>query len=72
MDERSADLYGLDVGIFFGSDDLQWRNATFEGCGAGAAEDEGASVPTAEEREAFQRAVQISEELVALGAAQGN
>ncbi len=67
-DERSADIYGLDIGIFFGSDQVQWRNGAFEGCDAGAAGD----APSDDETNKFKRAVAISEELVALGAAEGN
>ena len=68
-DERNADIYGLDIGIFFGSDQLQWRNGASEGCDAGPADDGG---PSEAQKDKFKRAVEISEELVALGAAQGN
>ena len=68
-DERSADIYGLDIGIFFGSDQVQWRNGASEGCDAGSAEDGG---PSEAQKDKFKRAVEISEELVALGAAEGN
>jgi hypothetical protein len=68
-DERSADIYGLDIGIFFGSDQVaQWRNGAFEGCDAGSADD----APSEAQKDKFKRAVEISEELVALGAAEGN
>jgi len=67
-DESSADIYGLDIGILFGSDDIQWRNGAFEGCDAGAPE----NAPTEEQKESFRRAVKITEELAALGAAEGN
>lgn len=66
-DERSADIYGLDIGIFFGSDQVQWRNGAFEGCDAGTADD----APSEAQKDKFKRAVEISEELVALGAAEG-
>ena len=67
-DERAADIYGRDVGIFFGSDALQWRNSASEGCGAAEPE----TPPTEAQKQQFRRAVEISEELVALGAAQGD
>ena len=67
-DESSADIYGLDVGVFFGSDNIQWRNGASEGCGGATAENE----PTAEQKTKFRRAVEISDELVALGVAEGN
>ena len=67
-DERSADLYGLDIGIFFGSDQLEWRNSASEGCDGTTTEDG----PSEAEKDKFKRAVEISEELVALGAAEGD
>lgn len=67
-DESSADIYGLDIGILFGSDQVQWRNGAFEGCDAGGAD----TAPSKEQKAKFERAVEISEELVALGVAQGN
>ena len=67
-DERSADMYGLDIGIFFGTDAVEWRNGAFEGCDAAPAED----APTEAQKTQFKRAVEISEELVALGVAEGN
>jgi hypothetical protein len=67
-DERSADMYGLDIGIVFGSDQVQWRNGASEGCDAASAED----APSEAQKDKFKRAVEISEELVALGAAEGN
>ena len=67
-DESSADIYGRDIGIFFGSDQVQWRNGAFEGCDAGPTEDG----PSDAQKDKFKRAVEISEELVALGAAQGD
>ena len=67
-DESSADMYGLDIGIFFGSDAVQWRNGASEGCDAAPAE----NAPSDAQQKQFKRAVEISEELVALGAAEGN
>lgn len=67
-DESSADIYALDIGIFFGNDDVQWRNGAAEGCDAGTPE----NAPSEAQKEKFKRAVEISEELVALGAAEGN
>ncbi|RXW19708.1 hypothetical protein EST38_g6144 [Candolleomyces aberdarensis] len=58
----SEDIYGLNTGIVFGSETLQWVNGGPEGCGGGP----GSSTvqPTPEQKEQFKRAVEIVEEIV--------
>ncbi|KAG8811310.1 hypothetical protein FRC19_003994 [Serendipita sp. 401] len=55
----SKDIYGMDIGLMFGSDDLQWMNGGPAGCGSGWSENE----PTEDQVEKFKRAVEIVEEL---------
>ncbi|EIW53769.1 uncharacterized protein TRAVEDRAFT_134014 [Trametes versicolor FP-101664 SS1] len=55
----SADIYGLDTSIAFGSDDLVWQNGGPQGCGGG----QSSVVPTEEEKAKFVRAVAIVKEL---------
>jgi hypothetical protein len=62
----SKDIYGLDVGLMFGSDDLEWMNGGPQGCGGGVSTVEA----TDAEREEFKKAVAIVEELVKLGQAE--
>jgi len=56
----SEEIYGLDTGIAWSSNDLEWFNGGPEGCG------DGTSVvqPTQEEKDKFKRAVDIVHELV--------
>jgi hypothetical protein len=56
----SEDIYGLNTGIFWGSNDLQWANGGPEGCGGGTSSVQA----TAEEKEKFKRAVDIVKQLV--------
>ena len=56
----SEDIYKMDVGIAFGSDDLMWMNGGPSGCGGGKSEVQ----PTAEDKTKFKRAVEIVETLV--------
>lgn len=55
----SEDIYGMDTGIFWGSDGLQWANMVPEGCSSGRSTVQ----PTAEEKIKFKRAVDIVNEL---------
>ena len=56
----SEDIYGLDTGIAFGSDDLMWMNGGPAGCGGGKS-----TVQASEEdKKKFKRAVDIVEKLV--------
>ncbi|KDQ19684.1 hypothetical protein BOTBODRAFT_80673, partial [Botryobasidium botryosum FD-172 SS1] len=55
----SADAYGLDTGIFWQSDNLQWMNSGPQGCGGGF----GGEEVTKEQKEQFKRAVDIINEL---------
>ncbi|KZT62853.1 hypothetical protein CALCODRAFT_489369 [Calocera cornea HHB12733] len=57
----SQDIYGLDTSIFFGSNDLQWRNGGPQGCGGGYSEVQA----TDEQKELFKKAIGIVETLVA-------
>lgn len=54
------DIYGLDVGIQWGSDDLEWANVGPTGCGGGYSEVQA----TDEQRVKFKRAVEILDKLV--------
>ena len=56
----SEDIYGLDISITWGSDDLQWMNGAPDGCIQGHSEVQ----PTEEEKAKFKRAVNIFNELV--------
>ncbi|CAG7850506.1 SubName: Full=Uncharacterized protein {ECO:0000313/EMBL:CCA74295.1} [Serendipita indica DSM 11827] len=53
------DIYGLDIGLMYGSDNVEWMNAAPSGCGGGFSEVE----PTPEQIEQFKRAVAIVEEI---------
>ena len=57
----SQDIYGMDISIAWGSDDLMWCNGGPQGCGGG----ESAVQATAEQKTKFKRAVEIVEQLVA-------
>jgi len=65
MPVGSEDIYGMDVSIAWGSEDLMWCNGGPEGCGGGASTVQA----TEEEKRKFSRAVQIVEELVGRGEA---
>lgn len=56
----SEDIYGLDTGIAFGSDDLMWMNGGPAGCGGGTSTVQA----TEEQKVQFKRAVKIVQELV--------
>lgn len=56
----SEDIYGLDISIAWGSDDLQWMNGAPDGCIHGHSEVQ----PTKEDKAKFKRAVEIVNELV--------
>jgi len=56
----SEDIYGLNIGIAWGSDDLEWCNGSPQGCSGGFSDVKA----TDEEKAKFQRAVDIIEELV--------
>lgn len=58
----SEDIYGLGVGLMWGSDDLVWQNVGPEGCG-GQSEVQA----TDEHKEKFKRALEIADILVAKG-----
>lgn len=51
----SEDIYGLDTGLAFGSDELEWSNGGPQGCGGGTSFVQ----VTAEQKERFKRAVEI-------------
>ncbi|KZV93321.1 hypothetical protein EXIGLDRAFT_646361 [Exidia glandulosa HHB12029] len=57
----TADIYGLDIGITFGSSELEWANGSGAGCGPGQSEVQA----TEEQKAKFKRAVEIVEQLVA-------
>ena len=61
----SEDIYGMDVSIAWGSEDLEWCNGGPEGCGGGVSMVQA----TEEEKRKFGRAVEIVEELVKRGEA---
>ncbi|KAF7364364.1 hypothetical protein MSAN_01096800 [Mycena sanguinolenta] len=56
----SEDTYGMDVGIIWGSDDLEWCNSGPAGCTGGKSMVQA----TPEEKEKLKRAVEIVSELV--------
>ena len=56
----SEDIYGLDIGLAFGSADLEWMNGGPQGCGGGKSSVQA----TAEDKKKFARAVEIVEKLV--------
>jgi hypothetical protein len=63
----SADIYNRDIGIFWqGPDGFMWANSAPEGC----SQTESGVVVTKEDKEAFNRAVEITEILVKRGVAQ--
>ena len=55
----ARDIYGLDIGLMYGSDNIQWANTVSGGCGGGDSE----VTPTEEEKKQFMRAVAIVEEI---------
>jgi len=59
----SADIYGMDIGLMYGSDKVEWMNGGPEGCGGGLS----GVIATDEQKEQFKRAVAIVEELAELG-----
>lgn len=61
----SADIYRRDIGIFWQGDGFEWVNAAPQGCGGF---DSSVNV-TDDDRKAFDRAVDIVEELVKKGVA---
>lgn len=56
----SEDIYGLNTGIMWASDDLVWANGGPEGCVGG----ESMVQATQEQKVKFKRAVEIVKELV--------
>jgi hypothetical protein len=64
----SADIYGRNIGIFWqGPDGFMWANSAPEGCGEA---DSGTVVVTKDDKDAFNRAVDITETLVKRSVAQ--
>lgn len=64
----TADIYGRNIGIFWqGPDEFMWTNSAPEGCGGSGS---GTVVVTKENKDAFNRAVEITEALVKRGVAQ--
>lgn len=59
-DPGCDDLYGMDTSIFWGSDDLTWKNGAPKGCGSTNSKKEA----TDEEKKKFGRAVEIVHKLV--------
>ncbi|KAG8802822.1 hypothetical protein FRC17_006332 [Serendipita sp. 399] len=59
----SKDIYGLDIGLMYGSDNVEWMNGGPAGCGGGWSDTE----VTDKQIEQFKRAVAIVEELGKLG-----
>ena len=55
----SEDIYGLDISIAWGSEDLEWVNGGPQGCGGGTSSVQA----TAEQKRKFKRAVEIATEL---------
>lgn len=63
----TADIYDRDIGIFWqGPDGFMWANSAPQGC----SQSEGGTVVTKEDKDAFNRAVEITEILVKRGVAQ--
>ncbi|KAK0205273.1 hypothetical protein DFS33DRAFT_753688 [Desarmillaria ectypa] len=56
----SEDIYGMDISIAWGSDDLMWQNGGPSGCGGGTSSVQA----TNEDKAKFKRAVEIVEKLV--------
>jgi hypothetical protein len=66
-DVPSSDIYDRNIGIFWqGPDGFMWTNSAPQGCG----QYEGGTVVTKEDKDAFNRAVEITEILVKRGVAQ--
>lgn len=63
-DPGCEDLYGMDTSIFWGSEDLQWKNGASGGCGSTKSKKEA----TDEEKKKFGRAVEIVHKLVSKAA----
>lgn len=59
---NGADVYALDTGISFGSDDMEWSNAGPQGCRPG--NHPPSNTPTEQQRESFKSLV---EQIKALG-----
>ncbi|KAH7101756.1 hypothetical protein BKA62DRAFT_829843 [Auriculariales sp. MPI-PUGE-AT-0066] len=57
----TADIYGFNIGITFGSDQFEWANGSGTGCGPGKSETQA----TDEDKAKFKRAIEIVEELTA-------
>jgi len=58
----SEDIYGLGIGIMWGSDDFVWQNVGPEGCGG-----KSDVQATDEDKKKFKRALEIADALVAKG-----
>jgi hypothetical protein len=56
----SEDIYGKDISIAWGSEDLQWMNQAPSGCTVMASDVQ----PTEEDKKKFERAVEIVNSLV--------
>ncbi|KIJ39070.1 hypothetical protein M422DRAFT_258224 [Sphaerobolus stellatus SS14] len=56
----SQDIYGMDIGLAYGSDNLQWANGGPAGCGQGYSENQA----TDEDKAKFKRAVEIVNEIL--------
>ncbi|KAK0469241.1 uncharacterized protein EV420DRAFT_1493269 [Desarmillaria tabescens] len=56
----SEDIYGMDISIAWGSEDLMWQNGGPSGCGGGTS----IVQATDEDKAKFKRAVEIVEKLV--------
>ncbi|CAG8721517.1 3416_t:CDS:1, partial [Acaulospora colombiana] len=59
----SKDIYGEDIGLMYGSDNVEWINGGPAGCGEGQSSVEA----TEEDKKNFKRAIAIVEELAKLG-----
>lgn len=55
----SEDIYGLNIGIAYGSDNLEWFNGGPQGCGGGRSNVQA----TEEQKQKFKRAIAIVEGL---------
>ncbi|KAH6954199.1 hypothetical protein DER45DRAFT_570011 [Fusarium avenaceum] len=58
----SEDIYGLNIGLTWGTNDIEWMNGGPEGCGGGTSY----VIPTPEQKQSFERAIEIIEEIVKL------
>lgn len=56
----SEDIYGMDISIAWGSEDLMWMNGGPQGCGGGKSQNQA----TDEDKAKFKRAVEIVQKLV--------